>query len=178
VSYFTIQQDEKHRGQGILPLPTIESTALISRSENAFIPNNAFLSTNLSTNNPSAFFSRMDNAKQSQYGRKDKPAHSHCGYKGHIAEKCYKFHKYPPVFQSKKKATPTANQVSRPSIHGVTDSGQNMTNLIAQCQKFLSVLNAQVQSTPVVGILFLNPLIIKLPPMSLSNSHLLMFLPI
>jgi hypothetical protein len=45
--FFMIQQDEKQRGQGILPLPTVESTALISRSDNAFIPNNAFLSTNL-----------------------------------------------------------------------------------------------------------------------------------
>ena len=63
--FFMIQQDEKHKGQGILPLPTVESTALIFGSENAFVPNNAFLSTNLSTNNPSAFFSRMDNAKHS-----------------------------------------------------------------------------------------------------------------
>jgi hypothetical protein len=149
--FFMIQQDEKHRGQGILPLPTVESTALVSRSENAFIPNNAFLSTNLSTNNPSAFFSRMDNAKHSQYGRKDKPTYSHCGYKGHTAEKCYKLHGYPPGFQSRNKATPTANQVSGPSLHCVTDSGQNMTSLAAQCQQFLSLLNAQVQSTPAVG---------------------------
>uniref|UniRef100_A0A2N9FQ47 Reverse transcriptase Ty1/copia-type domain-containing protein n=1 Tax=Fagus sylvatica TaxID=28930 RepID=A0A2N9FQ47_FAGSY len=81
----------------------------------------------------------------------DKPTCSHCGYKGHTTEKCYKLHDYPPGFQSKNKATPTANQVLGPSIHSVTDSGQNMTNLAAQCQQFLSLLNAQVQSTPAVG---------------------------
>uniref|UniRef100_A0A2N9FS71 Reverse transcriptase Ty1/copia-type domain-containing protein n=1 Tax=Fagus sylvatica TaxID=28930 RepID=A0A2N9FS71_FAGSY len=49
------------------------------------------------------------------------------------------------------KTTPTANQVLGPFIHGTTDSGQNITNLAAQCQQFLSQLNAQVQSTPTVG---------------------------
>ena len=148
--FFMIQQDEKQRGQGILPLPTIKSTALISRSDNAFIPNNAFLSNSSTANNPNAFFSRMENGKQYQYGRKDKPICSHCGYKGHTAEKCYKLHGYPLGFQSRNKATPTANQVSGPSIHGIADSGQNMTNLAAQCQQFLSLLNAQVQSTTAI----------------------------
>ena len=90
----------------------------------------------------------MDNAKQFQYGRKDKPTCSHYGYKGHIVEN---FYGYPLGFQFRNKTTPTANQVSGPFIHGTTDSGQNITNLAAQCQQFLSQLNAQVQSTPAIG---------------------------
>ena len=121
--FFMIQQDEKQRGQGILPLPTIESTALISRSDNAFIPNNAFLSNNSTASNPNAFLSRMDNGKQFQYGRKDKPTYSHCGYKGHTAEKCYKLHGYPPGFHSKNKTAPVANQVFGPFTHGAADTG-------------------------------------------------------
>uniref|UniRef100_A0A2N9I881 Integrase catalytic domain-containing protein n=1 Tax=Fagus sylvatica TaxID=28930 RepID=A0A2N9I881_FAGSY len=149
--FFMIQQDEKQRGQGILPLPTVESTALISRSDNAFIPNNAFLSNSSTANNPNAFFSRMENGKQYQYGRKDKPTCSHCGYKGHTAEKCYKLHGYPPGFHSKNRAAPVANQVSGSFTHGAADTGQNMSSLAAQCQQLITLLNTQVQGTPSVG---------------------------
>jgi hypothetical protein len=149
--FFMIQQDEKQRGQGILPLPTVESTALISRSDNAFIPNNAFLSNSPTANNPNAFFSRMENGKQYQYGRKDKPTCSHCGYKGHTAEKCYKLHGYPPGFHSKNRAAPVANQVSGSFTHGAADTGQNMSSLAAQCQQLITLLNTQVQGTPSVG---------------------------
>uniref|UniRef100_A0A2N9E781 Retrotransposon Copia-like N-terminal domain-containing protein n=1 Tax=Fagus sylvatica TaxID=28930 RepID=A0A2N9E781_FAGSY len=149
--FFMIQQDEKQRGQGILPLPTVESTALISRSDNAFIPNNAFLSNSSTANNPNAFFSRMENGKQYQYGRKDKPTCSHCGYKGHTAEKCYKLHGYPPGFHSKNRTAPVANQVSGSFTHGAADTGQNMSSLAAQCQQLITLLNTQVQGTPSVG---------------------------
>uniref|UniRef100_A0A2N9J288 Integrase catalytic domain-containing protein n=1 Tax=Fagus sylvatica TaxID=28930 RepID=A0A2N9J288_FAGSY len=84
---------------------------------NAFIPNNAFLSNNSIANNPNAFFSRMENGKQFQYGKKDKPTCSHCGYKGHTAEKCYELHGYPPGFHSKNRAALVANQVSGTFIH-------------------------------------------------------------
>ncbi len=149
--FFMIQQDEKQRGQGILPLPTVESTALISRSDNAFIPNNAFLSNNSTASNPNAFLSRMENGKQFQYRKKDKPTCSHCGYKGHTAEKCHKLHGYPPGFHSKNRIAPVANQVSGPFIHGVADTGQNMSYLAAQFQKLITLLNTQVQSTPIAG---------------------------
>ena len=130
--FFMIQQDEKQREPGILPLSTVESTALISRSNNAFIPNNAFLSNNSIASNPNAFLSRMENGKQFQYGRKDNPTCSHCGYKGHRAEKYYKLHGYPPGFHSKNRTTPVANQVFGPFIHGAADTGQNMSNLAVQ----------------------------------------------
>ena len=143
--FFMIQQDEKQRVQGILPLPTVESMALISRSDNAFLSNNSIAS------NPNAFFSRMENGKQFQYGKKDKPTCSHCGYKGHIAEQCYKLHGYLPGFHSKNRAAPVANQVSGPFINGIVDTGQNMSNLAAQCQQLITLLNTQVQSTPIVG---------------------------
>uniref|UniRef100_A0A2N9IQT6 Large ribosomal subunit protein uL13c n=1 Tax=Fagus sylvatica TaxID=28930 RepID=A0A2N9IQT6_FAGSY len=128
-----------------------EARSTAYKSDNAFIPNNAFLSNNSIANNPNAFFSRMENGKQFQYGKKDKPTCSHCGYKGHTAEQCYKLHGYLPGFHSKNRAAPVANQVSGPFINGIVDTGQNMSNLAAQCQQLSTLLNTQVQSTPIVG---------------------------
>ena len=122
-------------------MPTVESIALISRSDNAFIPNNAFLSNNSTTSNPNAFLSRIDNGKQFQYGRKDKLTCSHYGYKGHAAKKCNKLHGYPPGFHSKNRTTLVANQVSGPFTHGAADTGQNMSSLAAQCQQLITLLN-------------------------------------
>jgi hypothetical protein len=56
-------------------------------------------------NNPNAFFSRMDNGKQSQYGRKDKPTCSHCGYKGHTAENAISFMDTLLVFKARISST-------------------------------------------------------------------------
>uniref|UniRef100_A0A2N9IQY6 Uncharacterized protein n=1 Tax=Fagus sylvatica TaxID=28930 RepID=A0A2N9IQY6_FAGSY len=88
-----VQNHEKQKGVGILPLPiglsTVESTALISRMDNGV--NQPFPYSNTGSN---ALLSRFDNSKQSQYYRRDnnKPTCSHCGFKGHTMEKCYKLH--------------------------------------------------------------------------------------
>ena len=44
-----------------------------------------------------------------------------------------------------------SNQVSGTFIHGAVDTGQNMSNLTAQCQQLIILLNTQVQSKPIVG---------------------------
>uniref|UniRef100_A0A2N9FUQ8 Reverse transcriptase Ty1/copia-type domain-containing protein n=1 Tax=Fagus sylvatica TaxID=28930 RepID=A0A2N9FUQ8_FAGSY len=84
-----IQNHEKQKGVGILPLPngfpSVESTTLISRIDNG--------------------------VNQT----KDKPTCSHYGFKGHTAEKCYKLHGYPPGFRGRNtvnKSIAVANQVS------------------------------------------------------------------
>uniref|UniRef100_A0A2N9EMF3 Reverse transcriptase Ty1/copia-type domain-containing protein n=1 Tax=Fagus sylvatica TaxID=28930 RepID=A0A2N9EMF3_FAGSY len=143
-----IQNDEKQRGAGLLPLPTVDSTALLSRLENG--PNTAFPYPNTGSN---AFFTRTDNQKQHyQYPRKDKPPCicSHCGYKGHTADKCYKLHGYPPGFRSKGRNVAVANQVSSSAVpHSESaDNAQSIPNLTAmsvQCQQLLNMLTAQAQ---------------------------------
>uniref|UniRef100_A0A2N9I067 Reverse transcriptase Ty1/copia-type domain-containing protein n=1 Tax=Fagus sylvatica TaxID=28930 RepID=A0A2N9I067_FAGSY len=82
-----------------------------------------------------------------QYPRRDKPTCSHCGFKGHVMEKCYKLHGYPPGFQKKSKTVAVANQASS-SISAPLenhDSSQNFSSLAEQCQQLLNMLNTQVQ---------------------------------
>jgi hypothetical protein len=83
-----------------------------------------------------ALSSQFDNIRQPQYPRKDSPICSHCGYKGHVAEKCYKLHGYPPGFQRKPRNAPAANQVSCPMTMPPDghDNSQNVPSLAMQCQ--------------------------------------------
>ena len=114
-----VQNHETQKGVGILPLPiglpTVDNTALISRMNNEV---NAFPYSNTASHALlSRFDNRFDNNKQYQYQypRKDKPICSHYGFKGHVMEKCYKLHGYPPSFQKKSKSIAVANQVSSSS---------------------------------------------------------------
>uniref|UniRef100_A0A2N9FQ69 Integrase catalytic domain-containing protein n=1 Tax=Fagus sylvatica TaxID=28930 RepID=A0A2N9FQ69_FAGSY len=149
-----VQNDEKQRGAGLLPLPTgfptVGSTALLSRLDNGPNNENAFSYPNTA---PNAFFTRTDNTKQyHQYPKKERPncICSHCGYKGHTADKCYKLHGYPPGFRSKGKSVAVVNQVSRNAVvnSDSTDNAQSIPTLAAmsaQCHQLLSMLTAQAQ---------------------------------
>ena len=132
-----IQADEKQRGAGILPLPSIESTALFSKAETPSILHQPI------DNNSLALFSRNDSVRQFQYGKRDRPTCSHCGFKGHIAEKCYKLHGYPPGYRGKGKVNAAANQISGPSAQSFGENSKNWSQLAAQCQQFLTMLNTQ-----------------------------------
>uniref|UniRef100_A0A2N9FK13 Retrotransposon Copia-like N-terminal domain-containing protein n=1 Tax=Fagus sylvatica TaxID=28930 RepID=A0A2N9FK13_FAGSY len=199
-----LQQEEKQRGVGILPLPIVGSTALLSRMDNAIVtyngnaivpyngngvsttyngiqlPNvysgaqlpspyngsqlaigyNAAQITQTPTSNTpnttalyngfngltAAYFSRMDNGRPSQYGKKDRLTCSHCGFKGHTVDKCYKLHGYPPGFKGKNKAsTSSTHQVTDPFIQEPPDNPQNLSHLANQCPQFLNMLTSQVQ---------------------------------
>jgi hypothetical protein len=145
-----IQNHEKQKGVGILPLPnglpSVETTALISRMDNGV--NQTYTYPNVG---PNALLSHFDNTRQSQYPRKDKPTCTHCGFKGHTAEKCYKLHGYPPGFRGRNtgnngnRTIAVANQVLGyfpiPSVP--QDGNQNINNLTAQCQQLLNMLTAQ-----------------------------------
>jgi hypothetical protein len=99
-----------------------------------------------------ALLSRFDNSKQSQYYRRDnnKPTCSHCGFKGHTMEKCYKLHGCPSGFQKKSKTVAVANQVSGPISASVEtfDNSKNLSNMAMQCQQILNMLSAQTQQIP------------------------------
>ncbi|XP_075633672.1 uncharacterized protein LOC142606162 [Castanea sativa] len=88
--YSLLIQDEKQRsvGQGSTNGPFVESTALVAKVMNL----------------DSKTFKKV----------KEKPACSHCGLRGHIVEKCYKLHSYPPRYKSKLRAnqfTPLAGNL-------------------------------------------------------------------
>jgi hypothetical protein len=144
-----IQNHEKQKGVGILPLPnglpSVETTALISRMDNGV--NQTYTYPNVG---PNALLSRFDDTRQPQYPRKDKPTCTHCGFKGHTAEKCYKLHGYPPGFCGRNtsnngnRTTAVTNQVlgSFPIPSVPQDGNQNINNLTAQCQQLLNMLTA------------------------------------
>ena len=176
-----IQQYEKQKGVGILPLPTVNSTALFSANLNGFqppyfgpfpthtkhspsyngnplpytVPPPTYIAPSSSytvtpppyPNVPTAMFTRADSNKPSQFGKKDKPTCSHCGFKGHTADKCYKLHGYPPRFRGKNKAPAMANQAFGYFVQEPSDNAQNLSSLTAQCQQLLNMLNTQVQNT-------------------------------
>jgi hypothetical protein len=143
---FSLIQNHEKKGARILPLlvgfPSVDSTALASRLDNEV--NQTCTYPNSESN---ALLSRFDNTRQPQYPRKDRPICSHCGYKGHVAEKCYKLHGKPPGFQRKTRNAPAANQVSCPMTMPPNghDNSQNVPSLAMQCQQFLNMLTAQAQ---------------------------------
>jgi hypothetical protein len=70
-----------------------------------------------------------------QFGKKDRPMCSHCGVAGHIVDKCYKLHGFPPGYKSRGNAH-AANQVS------VLEE-PHMPITQAQCQQLLALLSSQ-----------------------------------
>ena len=46
--------------------------------------------------------------------KKERPFCTHCNMLGHIVDKCYKLHGYPPGYKHKGKPNSNANQVSYP----------------------------------------------------------------
>ncbi|GMY38313.1 Zinc finger, CCHC-type superfamily [Fagus crenata] len=90
-----------------------------------------------------ALLSRFDSNRSSQYPRKDRPICSHCGLKGHTADKCYKLHGYPPGFRGKNRNGASANQVSGHMSTGSNFHDNNPQNLSTLTAQLLNLLNAQ-----------------------------------
>ena len=143
-----VQNDEKQRGVGLLPLPigmpTVESTALVSRMDNSMPQTLSYEGTSLTYPNASsnALRSHFDSNRSSQYPRKDRPICSHCGLKGHTANKCYKLHGYPPGFRGKNRNGASANQVSGHMSTGSNFHDNNPQNLSTLTAQLLNLLNA------------------------------------
>ena len=74
-------------------------------------------------------------------GRKKDMFCSHCGLLGHVVDKCYKIHVYPPSYRNKGKDNP-ANQVSLSTDFSM-DGAKELTALSAsQCQLIISILHS------------------------------------
>ena len=118
------------RGQLLLldPMPPISKVfSLVSQEENQRkITTRQIL--NGDSSNTMAFAARTDNSRNynpsnssahsNNYKgqKKDIPFYTHCNFHGHIVDKCYKLHGYPPSYKPNVRPTSaTVNQVSAQS---------------------------------------------------------------
>jgi transposase InsO family protein len=81
--------------------------------------------------------SRPQGSRTQGYTRKERPLCTHCGLLGHIIEKCYKLHGYPPGYKfSKGRNASSINQVSESSMPQLPITSE-------QCQQLLSLLRSK-----------------------------------
>uniref|UniRef100_A0A2N9H706 Reverse transcriptase Ty1/copia-type domain-containing protein n=1 Tax=Fagus sylvatica TaxID=28930 RepID=A0A2N9H706_FAGSY len=76
-----------------------------------------------------------------QFQKRERPLCSHCGITGHIVDKCYKLHGYPPRYKFKNKVH-FANQSS------VIGEDPHLPFTQAQCQQLLAMLSSQASFSP------------------------------
>lgn len=97
--------------------------------------------------------------------KKEMPICSHCGIQGHIIDKCYKLHGYPPGYKPKGKSS-SANQVSNftendqlvLSNYGPVSTTGSMEHNVMKClitqeqsQQLMAFLNGQTLDGSQVG---------------------------
>jgi hypothetical protein len=115
-AFSLVVQEERQRSIGVTALGNSgDSMALYTRSE---VPRNNFGGRGYS-------------------GKKERPLCSHCGISGHIVDKCYKLHGFPPGFKF-RNASHAANQVSV-----IGESSPHLPITQAQCQQLLAMLTSQ-----------------------------------
>uniref|UniRef100_A0A2N9HYD2 Integrase catalytic domain-containing protein n=1 Tax=Fagus sylvatica TaxID=28930 RepID=A0A2N9HYD2_FAGSY len=115
-AFSLVVQEERQRSIGVTALGNSgDSMALYTRSE---MPRNNF-------------------GGRSYSGKKERPLCSHCGISGHIVDKCYKLHGFPPGFKF-RNASHAANQVSV-----MEESSPHLPITQAQCQQLLAMLTSQ-----------------------------------
>ncbi|KAA8532443.1 hypothetical protein F0562_032476 [Nyssa sinensis] len=97
-----IVQDEKQREIKVNSVPSFDSIAAVT------------------TTTMNSSVTNKNGNKQSGF-RRDRPVCSHCGYTGHISDKCYRIHSFPPGFKSKKANVHSANQVTSSPVDQVSN---------------------------------------------------------
>ncbi|KAF5445558.1 hypothetical protein F2P56_034604 [Juglans regia] len=103
-----------------------------------------------------ALLSRQDpsrSTRQAPSRGKDRPLCSHCGFLGHIVERCYKLHGYPPGFKSENKAYAANVSATSGFVHATSDflfnlhvsppvAAPAMSFTPKQYQQLISLLNS------------------------------------
>ena len=98
------------RGQLLLmdPLPAINKAfSLILQEEKQ---KEVVSATSVSSETQMAFAVKVT-APPKPRTKKDRPQCTHCGFLGHIVDKCYKLYGYPPGYKPKNKAFAAVNMV-------------------------------------------------------------------
>lgn len=117
-----VTQEERQRRVGSNPIATETTAALFSKVSNVPSKDN---------------YSNKPNAK------KDRPICSHCGVFGHVVDKCYKIHGYPPGYKTKEKVY-SVNRVSFTPANSA-DGMEELTMVAltsSQCQQLMSMLES------------------------------------
>ena len=60
---------------------------------------------------------------------------------GHVVDKCYKLHGYPPGYKFKGKGQAFANNFAISTVDNIVDDNVSLTH--TKYQQFLSLLNSQ-----------------------------------
>ena len=91
-------------------------------------------------------------------GKAGRPQCTHCGILGHVVDKCYKLHGYPPSHKCKNKGQQGGSSFA--NTVAVTDNSEEIVSLTrAKYQQLLSLLNSQAHFD------------MQTPQESTSNSH-------
>ena len=87
------------------------------------------------------------NSSAPKYQKRDRPYCTHCKILGHIVDRCYKIHGYPPgyKFKSNNNSNAAAHQVSSNSFGGFV---QNLNS--NQYQQLMSMLSTHLSSSTTV----------------------------
>ncbi|KAK0606056.1 hypothetical protein LWI29_033682 [Acer saccharum] len=82
--------------------------------------------------------------------RREKPVCSHCGIVGHVVDKCYKLHGFPPGFKFRNHVSngkPVVSQTSANSDISEDTSVVHSKLSPNQCQQIIAFLSSQLQHT-------------------------------
>ncbi|XP_030950060.1 uncharacterized protein LOC115973965 [Quercus lobata] len=137
-AYSLLIQEERQRSVGIGNSVHIESTTLAVKGSDA--------NSNPNFPNFPAFFANSGVFGGKNSKGRDRPICTHCGKLGHIMEKCFKLHGFPPGFKPKGKNF-RVNQVNVQEAYADDDhTSANFPFTQEQCQQFLTMLGTQMQA--------------------------------
>ncbi|XP_030964928.1 cysteine-rich receptor-like protein kinase 6 [Quercus lobata] len=133
------------------PLPFINKvySLLIQEERHCIMGNNSGPHVESSTLVTELSSSSGNKNKMNSKG-KEKHGCNHCGMMGHVVEKCYKIHGYPPGFKPKSKNSSVVYQVNLQDEQVEKNSSCASTSFPftqEQCQLFLAMLGTQIQSS-------------------------------
>lgn len=75
-------------------------------------------------------------------GKLGRPQCTHCGILGHVVDKCYKLHGYPPGYKFKNKGQQGGSSFAN-TVTITYNLEENVSLTRAKYQQFLSLLNSQ-----------------------------------
>ncbi|XP_030934597.1 uncharacterized protein LOC115960041 [Quercus lobata] len=137
-AYSLLIQEERQRNVGIGNPVHIESTTLAVKGSEA--------NSNPNFPNFPAFFANSGVFGGKNSKGRDRPICTHCGKLGHVMEKCFKLHGFPPGFKPKGKNF-RVNQVNVQDAYADDDhTSANFPFTQEQCQQFLTMLGTQMQA--------------------------------
>ncbi|XP_058745142.1 uncharacterized protein LOC131617890 [Vicia villosa] len=85
---------------------------------------------------------------KSKIGKKDRPICSHCGILGHIKDKCFKLHGYPPGYRKNKVISSTPSAANAVNTEILDDAAPLNTK---QYQQLIAYIQGQMARQSTLG---------------------------